>query len=280
MIRHDPLTPSHGTLLRAIAHLEREEALRHDPRWDRLTEATLPDEERESLRRRAVESEDGEALWSAFDPLSCAAMDRISARVTSSLRAARPRRSYGRALLSAAAVLSVAAVALGVCVGLQRSPPSSVSELPATSPGARLAITDLPRYRVEVRGGDVARAVRGPEPAASAQSAGPATPDLAPVVLHRGATLEITLRPETAVHGPVTLTACLVREGRVTPWTAAWERSEQGAFHAQGSRESLFPAEVTGDVTLLFMVLAADATMDCAAVVESSEAFARSIHLQ
>lgn len=306
MSRQDPFTPAHGTLLRAMAHEERERSLRHDPRWERLTESDLSTEDRESLRRLALESEDGEALWSAFDPLSGAALDRISTRLTTRIQSARPRRSYGRAVLSAAAVLSVAAVALGVCVGLQRSPPEGANEqavsekassdkassnkvssdkassvaAPASS-GARLASMELPRYEIEVRGGDIARAVRGAGARDNAEPEQPTAPqEQVPIVLGPGATLEITLRPETAVQGPVSVVACLVREGRATPWTAAWQRSEQGALHVQGTRESLFSTEPPGEVTLRFLVLAGAETLDCSSKAVSAAAIARTIQLQ
>ncbi len=271
MTRHDPPPPGtaslpfppRDSLLRALGRLEREREIRHDPRWELLSEKALSRAEVEGLRRDALEAPRGAALFGAFAPLDEAAQDRIAEKAAAFLEAQRADvlrgqsepsgarqfppaggRSYARRALSAATVLAVAAVALGVCVGLQRPPPAPLAEQgPVVAPAP---VT--PEYQVEVTGGDIPHAVRGPGSTSAAQRSGQ------PTILGSGASLAVTLRPARPVDAPVSMVACLARAGVARPWAVLWERSEQGSFHTAGTRETLFPGEPPGDVTLFFAV--------------------------
>lgn len=270
------------TLLRALGRREREREIRHDPRWDRLSEEALTAAEEEALRCESGAVPLGAALFEAFAPLDEGAQDRIAGKTALALEAqraavlraagqsdVRPRGAFPRAVvggagrssprrvLSAAAVLAVAAVALGVCIGLQRPLPAQIAEQsPPVAPPL-----PAPDYQLEVTGGDVPHAVRGPA------STSPSRAAAGPTLLGSGASLAVTLRPARPVDAPVAMVACLVRAatgpgtpqgpprpGQARPWAVSWERSEQGSFHTAGTRETLFPGEPPGDLTLFFAV--------------------------
>lgn len=59
--------------------------------------------------------------------------------------------------------------------------------------------------------------------------------------LHKEATLEIVLRPETKAAGPIAVRAALVRDGKASPWSPPVDVSEDGAVRIVGPVKALFP---------------------------------------
>jgi hypothetical protein len=160
-------------LLEGIRRAAREK--RHVDRWEALAAGELSDAELAELEAQARDDPEVARALEAYRPLDSGARARIVERLERQLarpEAARePRAPFWRRFWVWAPACAVAAAAAIVLL-----------LWPAGLP-------DLPRYSLAVRGG--VQAVRG---------------DPAPEDLPRfeaGSTLEITLRPQRAVEGPV-----------------------------------------------------------------------------
>lgn len=168
-------------------------------------------------------------------------------RVANRWEAQRPSRGAFIGALAVAFCAAAAAIALFIRV---RPDPVEIVTTAARSVAA------LPAYLVEASGGDAAAAVRSGSddvPLDDARGEPPARA-VSTSTLGAGTPFSLLLRPETPVTGPVDVRACAARVGRIHPWSPDWERSEQGSFRVEGTRESLFPEEPPGELTLLFAI--------------------------
>lgn len=139
-----------------------------------------------------------------FRPLDGSAEQRIADRIAPpKLATVRPLRIWVPVLAAAAAVLLFFA-------------------WPRRSPDA------LPRYALELSGN--VSELRG-DPKVVEGSA----------TVHRGANLQLVLRPERAVERPIVVRAALVRAGVARPWTPPTQIAEGGAVRIEGPVKALFP---------------------------------------
>ncbi|MCY1023557.1 hypothetical protein [Pyxidicoccus sp. MSG2] len=218
---------------------ERQRAESRDERWESLTEGTLSEDERRELERLAAEDPSAAEAYEAFRPLDAAAREHIAARLERelaevpalealppapeappSVREAPPTRlappARGHRWRRLAPVLgAVAAAAAVLLLALPREAPP------------------LPGYTLSVSSEQAVRA-GAPEPE---------VPRLGP-----GSRLDVLLRPEQAVDGPVEVRAFLLRPGEARAWTPPLERSPDGAVRIQGPVDallSLAPGEWT-----------------------------------
>jgi len=197
---------------------ERQHAEARDARWESLTEGTLSEEERRELERLAEEDPSTAETYEAFKPLDAGAKERIAARLERQLAeepaqeaAPPPARVVPisssrrwRGLAPALAAMAAAAAVLVVVLPRQGPP--------------------LPAYTLALSS---EQGVRSGAP-------GPEVPRLGP-----GSQLDLLLRPEQAVEGPVEVRAFLLRPGEARAWNPPLERSPEGAVRIRGPVETL-----------------------------------------
>ena len=180
--------------------IEDARARRHVHRWDALAAGQLPDEELADLEMQARWAPDLATALEAYRPLESGArasiVDRLHAQVThpGPVRVRRAPR-WRRGWLLAPACAAAAAV---LVVVLWRAAPG-----------------DLPPYSLTVRGG--VERVRGATEAAS-------VPRFLP-----GSTLDITLRPKSAVRGQVAVRVYVEQGGAVRTLAIPAQISATGA---------------------------------------------------
>jgi hypothetical protein len=188
---------------------ERQRAESRDERWESLTEGTLSEDERRELERLAAEDPSAAEAYEAFRPLDAAAREHIAARLERELappaRLAPPTRGHRWRRLAPALGAMAAAAAVLLLVLPGKAPP-------------------LPGYTLSVSSEQAVRA-GAPEPE---------VPRLGP-----GSRLDVLLRPEQAVEGPVEVRAFLLRPGEARAWNPPLERSAEGAVRIQGPVEAL-----------------------------------------
>ncbi len=215
-------------LLQQLGHHVRGEmapAPADDAVWERLARGELSPAEDAQLRERAAADPEIATLYEAFRPLDDAARKRIAAHVEAGSR--RPRViAWRRAALLAGPLAVAAAVALVVSVRLRE-------------PAQPLAL--FPEYSLALSGGD--RATRSGTPAPSG-----------PVELRRSSSLEIVLRPATAVSHPVAVRAFLLNGTDARPWDVAMDRSPDGAVRIAGQAGALLAGVPAGSWDLVFTV--------------------------
>lgn len=215
-------------LLQELGHHVRGEmaaAPADDPVWERLARGELSPAEDAQLRERAAADPEVATLYEAFRPLDGAARKRIAARVDAGLRPPRVI-AWRRAALLAGPLAVAAAVVLVVSVRLRQ---------PAQP------LTLVPEYSLALSGGD--RATRSGTPAPSG-----------PVELHRSSSLEIVLRPATAVSHPTVVRAFLLQGADVRPWDVVMDRSSDGAVRIAGQAGALLTGVPAGSWDLVFTV--------------------------
>lgn len=217
-------------LLRELGRVarERQQAESRDERWESLTQGTLSEDERRALEELARQEPSAAEAHEAYRPLDAAARERIAARLEQQLAAEPapekppaavlvPRRPWRRLVPALAALAAAAAVLLLV--------------LPRQAP-------PLPGYALSLSS----------EQAVRAGTPEPEVPRLGP-----GSQLDVLLRPETAVEGPVDVRAFLIRRGEARSWTPPLERSPEGAVRIRGPVEALLPVP-PGEWTLAIAV--------------------------
>ncbi len=215
-------------LLQQLGHhvrSERDPAPADDPVWERLARGELLPSEDALLRERAAADPEIARLYEAFRPLDDSARRRIAARVVAGLRPPRVI-AWRRAALLAGPLAAAAAVVLVVSVRLRQ-------------PAQPLA--PVPEYSLALSGGD--RPTRSATP-------GP----IGPVELHRSSSLEIVLRPATAVSGPVAVRAFLMQGPDARRWDVAMDRSADGAVRIAGEAGALLAGVPAGSWDLVFTV--------------------------
>lgn len=278
-------------LLRAVARAAREDEIEGDPRWDALVEGKISAEDRAALEELAGSSRAQGEAWQALQPLDDEARSRMTDRILAQLQgeqqaeqppreqtaeqqpreqtaepqAEQPgarvipfpaRRRWGIAL---AAVGCAAAIALLVLT--RRDAPSEFALGPQGDPQADSREGSLPAYEIALVGGE--RAVRADPGATDTAQA---------IVLGPGSALEITLRPATAVRGPLEVRGFLVRGDQVQRWDVRADVSEEGAVRIAGEREALFPKGLEGTWEISVAVGRPGTLPDGAAVLRASEA--------
>ncbi|MBN1205934.1 MAG: hypothetical protein JXB05_13540 [Myxococcaceae bacterium] len=210
---------------------ERRQAEARDERWESLTEGTLSEADRRELERLAQQEPAAGEAYEAFRPLEEAARERIAARLEREL-AAEPAReeppparviplaSRRRLRVVAPAVAALAAAAAVLFVVFPRGGPP------------------LPGYGLSFSS---EQGVRSGAPEQEVPRLGP------------GSLLELVLRPEQAVEGPVEVRAFLLRPGEARAWTPPMERSPEGAVRIRGPVEALLSVP-PGEWTLAIAV--------------------------
>lgn len=238
-------------LAEAVRDDEREERERLDPRWDELAAGRLPAEEEAALRSEAEGSMAGKEAWSAFSPLGAGFRARVvrearellaapaSGRMDGAGAAAgapeerlprplrRPRPAVRpRHWWAAAAALAAAALLVAVWPEGERPP--------------------LPAYEVHL-GGEV-RLERAPGAAAAGERSWREARIFAP-----GNRLELVLRPEQAIAGPVEARTYRQEGSSLRPWPLPVEHPAGGAVRVAGTvgREIDLPA---GESTLVVVL--------------------------
>ena len=202
-------------LLRDLAQAAREEheheMERWDERWDRLAAGTLSAAEEAELRALAATSEEARLAYEAFRPLGPELQARVAAAIRAQTETGVPREAPQPARVlpfrrwSGWLGGSLAAVAAAACLVLLLSTPAG-----------------LPPYTLDVFGGD------------QTQRGVPAGPGTARV-LHPGSTIEVTVRPETGVSGPVAAHWYVTRGGEVRKLSGRTEISQEGAVRLSGT---------------------------------------------
>jgi hypothetical protein len=182
-----------------------------DAAWEKLARGELAPDEQARLRERAASDPETARLWEAFRPLDEAVKERIAARVEMVRR--------GRVVVWRRAALIAAPLAAAALVALALRLPRSAWSDP---------LAMVPEYSLDVAGGDQ-----------GTRSAAPARNPSAPIELHAGSSLEIVLRPATAVQHPVVVRAFLVQGASARPWDVPMERSPDGAVRIAGEAGTL-----------------------------------------
>ncbi|WP_438023404.1 hypothetical protein [Sorangium sp. So ce233] len=234
--------------LAALARTAREEDVAADPRWDELAAGTLPAEQQTALRARSTAAP--EALR-AFEPLNDAERDAIEAQVVAAMEKAVPAAKVAPAEAAPAASLRATAAAVpsrrrrvAVVLSAAASLAAVLAALVVLRPARGPA---LPAYALLLDGGE--REERGGAP----------SPDAAPR-LGPGSRVELILRPELPVHGPIAIRGALVQRGRVVrAWSPPAEISPDGAVRIAGTREAVFPGVPDGAWDIIVAVGRAEA---------------------
>lgn len=223
---------SEDPVLKALADAARVDDPLADPRWERLAERTLSDDDEAALAELAGRSERHREAFEAFRPLPADARGRIAEKLLEGMKA-RPRRDPASAPAVVAlparrrwAWVLAAAAALGAA--------SWLTVVPRGEEGA------LPAYAMTVSGG---------EP--GVRSLAPATQ---PLRLGAGSRLEIHLRPATTARGGIAVRAFLVRDGAARAWDVPTTVADSGAARIQGSREALFAGVPAGPWEIVIAV--------------------------
>lgn len=197
------------TRLAETARQENEEENRLDPRWEALAAGALPEADAEALCAETAESPAGRVRYAAFTPLGADFRSRMSEEVQQRVAppppaaltppVAPPRRHWR---LGVAAAAALAATILLLVAQPWRKP--------------------LPPYAVRLSGGT--EELRAGEEAASGS-----TPVFAP-----GNSFELILTPEREMGEDLAVETFSMRRGEVSPWTAPFEVSSQGAVRISG----------------------------------------------
>jgi len=260
---------SYTKLLHQLATIERETDLQYHARWDELAQGTLPDVQADELIEAAAHSERGRALRNAFAPLDAAAHSRILQSAMAGIPM-QPGALHAVASQRRQRLLIGLAIAAALCLTvLLRGSGKPREPVAALSP----VVTSVPAYRLEVLGGDTPGVVRAADLPPELPNRAPrqATLPTLPTLLGAGASFGLVLRPDTPVDQPVEILSCSIRDGRVGPWNAPWERADSGSFHVEGSRETLFAGEPPGEVTLALAVGNKASLPSCAALVPPAQ---------
>jgi len=251
-------------LLKAAAKAAREDGIEGDPRWTALVEGKISAEDRAALEDLARTSRAHDETWQTLQPLDDAARSRITNRILAQLQGEQagarviplPARRPG-----AAALVAVACAAAIAVLVLRRESPPEVALGPQGDAQADRLEAPVPAYEIALLGGE--RTLRAdPDPAGAPSS----------VVLGPGSSLEITLRPATAVRGPLEVRGFLIRGGQVRRWDVRADVSEEGAARIAGEREALFPGVPAGAWEITLVVGRPGTLPDGDAALRGSEA--------
>ncbi len=226
-------------LLRRLAQAKKEEQdaehARLDERWDRLSAGELSPEEEAELRALAETSEEGRQAYEAFRPLGSDFHAQVVRAVQGQSLAPEARREVDAVSEKPP--------------GLRRPLPRRASRLAGWSALAAAAALvlllrapgtqpPLPSYAMELSGG--VQEMRGD----------PASP---PRTFPPGSQLELVLRPQTAVSGPLAVRYFLGRGNALQPWPAPGVITADGSVRVAGTvgREITIPP---GEWTLWVVV--------------------------
>ncbi len=198
----------------------KEEADRHDDRFEQLAAGTLPSEERAALERLASSSEEAKRALALFRPADEAFRKRIhsavepllpsSAKQTPAQRRRRPARSpYRLWTLGMTAALVSAAAAVVVFV-----------LLPAGTP--------LPSYSMALDG--AVKEMRDAQGASASKTGVPR--------FHPDSPLQIVLRPQTNVAAEVDALVFVQQDTTLNQLSPERQRSAKGSFRFWGAVDS------------------------------------------
>ncbi|AUX45863.1 uncharacterized protein SOCE26_073590 [Sorangium cellulosum] len=245
--------------LAALARTAREEDVAADPRWDEVAAGKLSADQQAALRARSTAAQEA---FHAFEPLSDAERDEIEARVVAALGAVAPAEQAAPAETAAPAQKVAPAEELApassprakvVVVPWWRRPAFALAA--AGSLAAVLAALvvlrparapALPAYALALASGEGEERGAAPAPGAA--------PRLGP-----GSRVELILRPERPVQGPIAVRGALVQGGRARAWTPPVEISPDGAVRIAGTREAVFPGVPDGAWDIVLAVGRAEA---------------------
>jgi hypothetical protein len=226
--------PSRDQLIESLAALAREaETARPEglplaqEDVEALVQGTLPAERLAELQRDARADPDVAAALACFTPLAAADRDQIASKALAQVRGGERRRAAARrARLGWLSVPVLAAAAAGL----------ALLAWPGRQP------MGLPAYDLQLTGGDAV--VRGQ----SAQQ-----PRAAAVRLWPDAAMDLVMRPESAVAGPLQASAFVRAAGHISPLALPFELSEVGAVRVSGPVGELF-AGLHGSVELVIVL--------------------------
>lgn len=196
---------------------ERQQAEARDERWESLTEGTLSEEDRRELERLAGQEPSAAEAYEAYKPLDAAAKERIAARLEQQLA--------GQSTQQAPAPARV------VPISSSRRWRGVVPAVAALAAAAAILVLVLPRQPPPLPGYTLSLS--------SEQGVRSGTPEPEVPRLGPGSQLDVLLRPEQAVEGPLEVRAFLVRPGEARAWSPPLERSPEGAVRIRGPVETL-----------------------------------------
>ncbi len=225
-------------LLQAAGEAAREGDPLQDERWDALPSGGLSEGDLAALRLLADQSDSARSAFEALQPLDEAAREQIVDGILAGLAAgapaaplpektpgdgarviAFPRRA--RRALGALAVAGSLAAAAALLLFLPRG------------------VSSLPGYEASLVG----------EQAQRSSAPGAGVPQLGP-----GSRLELVLRPEVAVDGPVAVRSFLSCGAEVRSWDAPAVIADGGSIRVTGGYDALFGDLPTGSCELVFAV--------------------------
>jgi hypothetical protein len=241
---HDP---QDDALLDALAGIAREaRADEPDPRWDALAADDLSAEDQAALR--ALVGED-DALHSAFAPIDemrrAGFVDAMLSELDAS--SAEPQHAVPTPAMQAPAkIIPFRQSFLGRAITIA-APIALAAGLAwvVLAPGAARPV---PGYSIEATGGLKTVRSHGPESG--------------PVIIAPGVRIDWVISPDTAVEGPIGLTAYLTRDGGSRHWPLSPTITPAGAVRITGDLTSLGLASVPpGRWTAVFSVGRPDALL-------------------
>ncbi len=225
---------SDDKLLRALGHVAAEEKRSTEPKWEKLVHGELSNEEIAELEKLAAVDEEAEALLVTHRPIDEEGRQRIvdalaanlapAENLASPVNVAPPVRPVGdlasrrekrvgwqRRIAPAAAIVALAA---GVVLFLKRE-----------------GEPELSLYTLNVSGTSTAR---GPE---SAEQRGPCV-----LSSSQPGSFELLARAETAIGGPISARAFLVKGVETVPWEGSVEVSPSGSVRILDATTNLVGA--------------------------------------
>ncbi|MEP7126194.1 MAG: hypothetical protein ABJE95_35000 [Byssovorax sp.] len=218
-------------LLQVAREVAREDDPLQDERWDALPSGDLSEGDLAALRLLAEHSDPAREAFLALQPLDEADRERIvDAILTGQAKAAAPPRK-------GALVISFprrARRALGAIVVAGSLAAAAAAAL-LVPRGAAL----VPEYEASIVGEQTQRS----------GAPGVGVPQIGP-----GSQLDLVLRPEVAVDGPIALRSFIFRGGSVRSWEANAVIAEGGSLRIVGAYEALFGDTPKGSCELVFVV--------------------------
>ncbi len=230
MTRRDPL-------LEALAQQLREEDDLADPRWEALPSGSLSKDDEAAL---AASGEAPRAAYEALRPIDDDERGAIAEGAFTEI--ARRKAAIAAASAKPAAVIPLAGrrrklYALAATAALAAAASFALLYRPAPAP--------IASYVAFVEEG------RSPERAYVTPTDVPST---APVLLQGDARVHVTLRPATAVQGPLAVRSFLVVDSDARAWEVPVEIGPNGTLRSAGLRRATFSGAADGAYDLVFVV--------------------------
>lgn len=244
-------------LLDALTKVARENDPLADPRWERLAEGSLSEDDERDLVALAAQSDEAREMYEAFRPLDAAARERIAAKLLAGIEKEQPPPDEPAPRPSDEVPIEGAKPPQHVqSKGTATPPPRARAGLwsrvgfvaaGALAVAAMLAIRagdgnrPVPAYSLDMTGGDkISR---------RAEDAKGGVPVLGP-----GSQLSLTLRPDKNVEGAIEVRAFLLQNGRARAWPVQAEVAANGAVLVKGTRDTLFAGVPTGEWEMVLAV--------------------------